>query len=123
MMQLSLIQMLQSMKRKSMQWKIRMFKILYSVRELKMMFSITNIQSDGYCGYRVLFILITYGNHLQQNIHQKFHFKDIANHEFFGNEQIQKMFFACLERLNTTDMYLKESYIKEVNEVLHEILF
>ena len=97
--------------------------LVYSVRQWKMMFSITNIKSDGYCGYRVLFILITYGNHLQQIIRPKFNFKDIAKQEFFRNPQIQNMFSECLERLEKTEICMKQSYIAEVEEVLYEILY
>jgi hypothetical protein len=93
--------------------------LVYSVQQWKLMFTIINIKPDGYCGYRVLFILIRYG---KQPLHQigrrKSDLKDITDSDFFDNEEIRIMFLTCLERLNTTNFLCKDSYIREVSQVL-----
>jgi hypothetical protein len=93
--------------------------LVYSVQQWKLMFTIINIKPDGYCGYRVLFILLRYG---KQPLHQigrrKSDLKDITDSDFFDNEEIRIMFLTCLERLNTTNFLCKDSYIREVSQVL-----
>ena len=58
--------------------------LLYSVQQWKLTFSIINIKSDNYCGYRCLIILIRYGKqHLKQIGRRKFGLKDITDCDFF----------------------------------------